>query len=64
MEFFTDQQIEYYKKYFNLPKVVDGANKIVDAVKLSDELKGEEKRASVILSYIKLQEYYKEKNNK
>lgn len=64
MELFTDQQIEYYKKYFELPKVVDGANKIVDAVKLSNELKGEEIMASVILSYIKLQEYYKEKNNK
>ena len=47
-----------------MPKVVDGANKIVDAVELSDELKGEEKMASVILFYIKLQEYYKEKNNK
>jgi len=64
MEFFTKQQIEYYKKYFDLPKVVDEANKIVDAVKLSDELKEEEKMASVILSYVKLQEYYKEKYNK
>lgn len=63
MDFFTTQQIEYYKKYFNLPKVVDGANKIVDAVKLSDELKGEEKMASIVLSYIKLQEHYREKNN-
>lgn len=63
MDFFTTQQIEYYKKYFNLPEVVNGANKIVDAVKLSDELKGEEKMASIVLSYIKLQEYYREKNN-
>lgn len=61
MEFFTKRNIEEYQKLFKFTKVIDEANKIFDAVKLADELT-EEKIASIILSYLKLQEYYEEKN--
>lgn len=58
MKLFSDEYVDSYKKYFDIPKVIDEANKISDAVKNADKLNNDEKMASIILSYLKLQEYY------
>lgn len=61
MDFFTEQDIIYYKRYFSLPSVIDEANKIVDAIKSADKLNNEEKMASAVLAFLKLQEHYRNK---
>lgn len=60
MDNFFDR--EKYEKYFNLPHVIDIANKIFDITKDGNEmLNDDEKIASIILAYDKLKQYY-EKN--
>ena len=53
-EIFSQDNINKYKRYFNVPKVINEANKIVDAVKTTKELSDEENMASIILAVIKL----------
>ena len=62
MELFTQNYIENYRIYFNSPNVVETADKIFEAIKNGNELLNDnEKIASIILAYIKLDEYYNKK---
>lgn len=51
---FSQENIERYRGYFNIPKVVEQANKIAEAVKKTKELNQEENIASCLLAYIML----------
>lgn len=62
MELFTQNYIENYRTYFNSPNVIETADKIFDAIKNGNELLNDnEKIASIILTYIKLDEHYNKK---
>ncbi len=62
MELFTQNYIENYRIYFNSPNVVETADKIFEAIKNGNELLNDnEKIASIILTYIKLDEHYNKK---
>lgn len=49
-EVFSQDNINKYKEYFNVPKVMKQANKIVDAVKTTKELNYDENMASILLA--------------
>ncbi len=59
MELFTQNYIENYRTYFNSPNLTENADKIFDTIKKL--LNDNEKIASIILAYIKLDEYYNKK---
>ncbi len=61
MELFTEQQIEYYRQFFDLPDVVNTANKIEEVVKSVDKMNQTEAFASFALAYVRLSKYF---NNK
>ncbi len=62
MELFTQNYIENYRTYFNSPNVIETADKIFEAIKNGNELLNDnEKIASIILTYIKLDEHYNKK---
>lgn len=49
-EVFSQDNINKYKEYFNVPRVMKQANKIVDAVKTTKELNYDENMASILLA--------------
>jgi len=51
---FSQENIERYRGYFNVPKVVEQANKIEGSVRSTKELTQEENIASALLAYIML----------
>lgn len=59
MNIFSQANIDKYESNFNSPKVVETAEKIVDAIKKVNELENDNERmASLILTYIRLNEFY------
>lgn len=72
MNIFNQEDIKRYKEYFDVPEVLENANKLFDIVKDGEEILNNnklnenenEKMASLILACIKLQEYYNKGDRK
>ena len=55
---FSQDNINRYRKYFDLPSVVKQSDKIVDAVSNTRELTDDENMASILLAVLKLNQLY------
>lgn len=53
-EIFSQGNINQYQKYFSVPKVVNEANKIVDAITNTKGLTDDENIASILLAGLTL----------
>ena len=51
---FSQENINEYRRYFNLPNVISQANKIVDACSGTKKLTNEENMASILLAVLKM----------
>ena len=51
---FSQENVNKYRNYFDLPKVINQANKIIDAVSNTKELTNDENMASLILAVLRL----------
>ena len=62
MNLFSNEDINRYSKYFDLPKVIDQANKIEEIVKNGKEMSFDESMASICLAFLKIKQVNGGKN--
>ena len=55
---FSQENINRYRNYYDLPSVIKQADKIVDAVSNTRELTDDENMASILLAVLKLNQLY------
>lgn len=59
---FSEENIRRYSNYFNIPKVVEQANKIEEIIKNGKDMSKDEMMASACLAAIKLKNSYGGRN--
>ncbi len=59
---FSQENINRYRNYYDLPSVIKQADKIVDAVSNTRELTDDENMASILLAVLKLEQLYGKKS--